>query len=66
MAVTMMSASSSAPDSSSSPFSVKVTIRSVTTEAVSSLMALNRSPLGTAQKRWSQGSYEGVKWVSMS
>ena len=55
--MTMMSASSSAPDSSSSPFSVNVSIRSVTTDADPSLIALKRSPSGTRHIRWSHGLY---------
>ena len=55
VAVTMMSASSSRPDSSLIPRSVKVSIRSVTTDASPALMALNRSPSGTTHSRWSHG-----------
>ncbi len=46
VAVTMMSASRVRPDSRSSPVSVNVVIRSVTTEAVPERMAANRSPSG--------------------
>ena len=49
------SASSSAPDSSLSPFSVKVSIRSVTIDALPALIDSNRSPSGTRQRRWSHG-----------
>ena len=55
-AVTMMSAASSAPDSSRIPVSVKRTMRSVTTEAEPSAMALNRSESGTTHIRWSHGA----------
>ena len=37
------------------PRSVKVSIRSVTTEARPSRIALNKSPSGTAHSRWSHG-----------
>ena len=38
------------------PCSVKVSMRSVTTDAVPCLIALKRSPFGTTQSRWSHGS----------
>ena len=46
VAVTMMSASSSRPEVSRSPLSVKRSIRSVTTDAAPAEMALKRSPFG--------------------
>ena len=55
VAVTMRSASSSSPDSSACPVSVNVSMRSVTTDARPSLIASNRSPSGTRQRRWSHG-----------
>ncbi len=64
VAVTTTSASSSRPDSSSTPRSVKVRIRSVTTAARPPRIALNRSPSGTAHSRWSHGSYGGQKCSS--
>ena len=66
VAVTMMSASSSVPEASLSPVSVKVSMWSVTTEALPSLSALKRSPSGTRQTRWSHGLYVGVKCFSTS
>ena len=62
----MMSASRWSPEVSRSPFSVKRSMWSVTTEDVPAQMDLKRSPFGTAQKRWSHGLYCGVKWVPMS
>ena len=62
----MMSASSSRPDVSSRPRSVKRSMWSVTTDDVPARMDLKRSPLGVAQNRWSHGSYCGVKCVAMS
>lgn len=50
-----MSAANSRPDCSRIPFSVKVSIASVTTEARPSRMALNMSASGTAHRRWSHG-----------
>ena len=38
------------------PCSVKVSMRSVTTEARPERIALNRSASGTTHRRWSQGS----------
>ena len=55
VAVTTRSASSSAPDSSLSPVSVNVSIRSVTTDALPSQIAAKRSPSGTRHMRWSHG-----------
>ena len=55
MAVTMMSASSSSPEPSRMPVSVKVSMVSVTTEASPWRIAWNRSPSGTRQSRWSHG-----------
>lgn len=55
VAVTMMSASSSSPEASRTPVSVKVSIWSVTTEAVPARSALKRSPSGTAHSRSSHG-----------
>src|SRR5258708_3749347 len=46
VAVMMMSASSSLPDFSRMPFSVKRSISSVTTEALPDLMPWNKSPSG--------------------
>ena len=46
MAVTMTSASSSVPDSSRRPFSVKRSMWSVTTDAEPSRIAAKRSPFG--------------------
>ena len=43
----MMSASSSFPDFSITPFSVKRSISSVTIDALPDWMPLNRSPSGT-------------------
>ena len=46
-----MSASNSFPDFNLMPFSVNVSICSVTTEAFPSLIDLNKSPSGATQKR---------------
>ena len=51
VAVTTTSASSSAPDRSLIPFSVKVSIWSVATDARPSRITRNRSPLGTRHMR---------------
>ena len=64
VAVTTMSAFSSRPDVSRMPVRVKVSIRSVTIEALPLDMALKMSPSGTMQTRWSHGSYAGLKCVS--
>ena len=56
VAVTIRSASSSAPDASAMPVSVSVSMRSVTTDTRPSLIASKRSPSGTTHKRWSHGS----------
>jgi len=66
VAVMMMSASSSLPDFSRMPFSVKRSISSVTTEALPDLMPWNRSPSGMKAMRCRHGRYFGVKWVAMS
>ncbi len=66
VAVTMTSAFSSRPEVSFSPFSVKVSIWSVTTSALPERSALKRSPPGTRQTRSSQGLYFGSKSRSMS
>ena len=50
-----MSASSSSPDASLRPFSVNVSIWSVTIDALPCRIASNRSPSGTRQTRWSHG-----------
>ena len=55
VAVTIRSASSSAPDSSRRPFSVNVSMRSVTTDARPLPIASKRSPSGTRHMRWSHG-----------
>ena len=60
----MMSASTLAPVTSRTPFSVNVSICPVTTDAVPSRMARNRSPSGTMHIRWSHGSYGGLKCSS--
>jgi len=61
VAVMMMSASSSLPDFSRMPFSVKRSISSVTTEALPDLMPWNRSPSGMKAMRCRHGRYFGVK-----
>ena len=66
VAVTMMSASSSCPDFNRMPFSVNVSISSVTIEALPELIPANRSPSGTNASRCRHGRYFGVKWVSTS
>src|SRR5690554_7887340 len=58
-----MSALSVLPDFNKIPSSTKRSIWSVTTEAEPSLIDSNKSPKGTAHKRWSQGLYLGVKWL---
>ena len=65
VAVTITSASSSSPEASAIPSSVKVSMSSVTIEASPRWIALNRSPSGTRQTRWSHGSYFGLKWGSV-
>ena len=50
-----MSASSSAPDASFSPFSVNVSISSVTIDASPDASASKRSPSGTRQTRCVHG-----------
>ncbi len=55
VAVTTMSASSSAPDSSRMPVSVNSAISSVTTSARPLLMAAKKSPSGARHIRWSHG-----------
>jgi hypothetical protein len=66
VALTMTSASSSAPERSFRPVSVNVSMWSVTTDARPLRSTRKRSPLGTRHIRWSHGSYLGVKWVSRS
>ncbi len=56
VAVTTMSASSSDPDASRRPFSVNVSMRSVTTVTRPDAIDSKRSPSGTRHMRWSQGS----------
>src|SRR5699024_11376757 len=55
------SASKCSPDFSWIPFSVKVSMWSVTTEPLPCFNTLKRSPFGTAHRRSSQGLYSGVK-----
>ena len=61
-----MSASISSPDVSRMPVSVKVSMVSVTIDAVPRRRALKRSPSGTRHSRWSHGSYVGLKCSSTS
>ena len=62
VAVTTRSAGSSAPERSRIPVSVNVSMWSVTTLARPPRSASNRSSSGTMHRRWSHGSYAGVKW----
>ena len=64
--MTTTSASSSSPEVSRRPVSVKVSTVSVTIEDVPALSDRNRSPSGTKQSRWSHGLYVGLKCVSTS
>ena len=66
VAVTTTSASSSSPDSRRMPCSVKVVDPAGDDRSVALAEAVNRSPSGTMQKRWSHGLYGGVKCVSTS
>lgn len=60
------SASSSSPVRSCRPFSVKVSISSVTTAALPERIAVKRSPSGTKQRRSSHGLSRGLKCLPAS
>ena len=60
----MMSAGTLRPSVSSTPPEVNVSICPVTTDALPSRMARNRSPSGTMHIRWAHGWYGGLKCSS--
>ncbi len=61
VAVTTTSASSSRPEDNRIPRGVKVSMVSVTIDALPVFSVRKKSALGAKHTRWSQGLYRGVK-----